>query len=177
MTRVLVVCTANICRSPFAGRLLAKHLAATGIVAQVSSAGTRATVGCPADERTIQVAREWYNLDLADHRALRTTQEMIDAHDLVLAMAADHVHETVARFPNAASKTITMRAAATRSRLLHQVRLAEDQWVAQLVRGAGAGRPDDDVADPYGGSLKLFRAVADDIAQLVESLVASWPGP
>jgi protein-tyrosine phosphatase len=172
---VLIVCTGNICRSPFAERLLAARLAESGVPATVASCGTDAVAGCKPVERTLQVARQQYHLDLADHRARQITAEMVDASDLLLAMTGEHVRLVVRRYPGAAAKTITMRAAAWRSGVLRRVALGGEQWIAQLVGGSGIGSPSDDVVDPYGGPLRLFRAVADDISVLVESLVSAWP--
>ena len=47
---ILVVCTGNVCRSPYIERRLRHELAGTGI--EVTSAGTRALVGHDMDAGT-----------------------------------------------------------------------------------------------------------------------------
>ncbi|RMG36458.1 MAG: low molecular weight phosphotyrosine protein phosphatase, partial [Gammaproteobacteria bacterium] len=52
---VLLVCTANICRSPMAEALLRDHLKAKGLDrrVKVASAGIRAMAGMPPDPRAL----------------------------------------------------------------------------------------------------------------------------
>ena len=52
MNRVLVVCSANQCRSPLGAAVLADRLERLGLAVAVDSAGTRASEGIPATEST-----------------------------------------------------------------------------------------------------------------------------
>jgi protein-tyrosine phosphatase len=81
MNTVLVVCIGNICRSPMAEVLLAKTLPQI----TVSSAGTGALIGHPADPiaQALMAERE---LDLGYHRARQVTQAMCVEADLILTM-------------------------------------------------------------------------------------------
>jgi protein-tyrosine phosphatase len=81
MKSVLVVCIGNICRSPMAHILLANALPQL----TVSSAGTGALIGHPADPtaRELMAAR---GLDLSEHRARQITQPMCAQVDLILTM-------------------------------------------------------------------------------------------
>jgi protein-tyrosine phosphatase len=81
MNSVLVVCIGNICRSPMAQALLAKALPQL----TVSSAGTGALIGHPADPIAQALMAE-RGLDLSDHRARQITQSMCVEADLILAM-------------------------------------------------------------------------------------------
>lgn len=83
--RVLALCLGNICRSPVAEALLRRELAAAGVAAVVSSAGTGDWhVGRPADPRSREVARR-HGLNLGG-RARQLAAADFYEQDLILAM-------------------------------------------------------------------------------------------
>lgn len=84
---ILIVCTANICRSPMGEALLRRRL---GERAVVVSAGTRALVGRPADERVRELLLE-QGLDLSEHRARAIQPDLLRWADLILAMEHPHL--------------------------------------------------------------------------------------
>jgi low molecular weight protein-tyrosine phosphatase len=84
--RVLVICLGNICRSPFAERLLASRHPELS----VRSAGFIAEAGSPADPIALRVAAR-FRVDLASHATRRLVAEDLDWADLILAMEGDHV--------------------------------------------------------------------------------------
>jgi len=82
---VLVLCHGNICRSPFAARLLERELAPAGI--RVRQAGfIGAGRHAPAEA---VVAARGRDLDLSDHRSRPLTSALVDGADLVVVMDAD----------------------------------------------------------------------------------------
>lgn len=97
--RVLVVCYGNICRSPFAERLLAR--ACAGL--EVRSAGFEAGEGDPAQPDAIRVAAE-FGIDLSDHAARRMRREDVDWADLILGMTGRHHAMLHARWPERADR-------------------------------------------------------------------------
>ncbi len=86
-SRILMVCTGNICRSPMAESLLAANLQRGGVRAVVESAGIAAQVGRHADP-TAQALLLARGIDLGPHRARQLTAEMLRSFDLVLVMEA-----------------------------------------------------------------------------------------
>lgn len=94
--RVLIVCTGNICRSPLAEGLLRRELAGRPI--EVSSAGTSALVGWPADPMSVAVAAE-HGLDISAHRARQASAALLGAHDLILTLDATHSRWLQQRHP------------------------------------------------------------------------------
>jgi protein-tyrosine-phosphatase len=142
MPSILIVCTANICRSPMAEALLRRKLEEEQVPGtwHVSSAGTWAEDGYRASEHGIDVMAE-QGLDISQHRSRSVTREMVERADLVLTMTASHAESLRSEFPTQGFK-------------VH--RLTE------------MGEMPYDVADPYGGALSEYRRTADELAYLVE---------
>lgn len=93
---ILLVCHANVCRSPMAEALLRQALGAQDI--RVGSAGIHAAVGTPADPMIVQMLRE-RNLDLSAHRARRFDGALASAYALVLTMELAQVEWICAHHP------------------------------------------------------------------------------
>ncbi|MBC7156746.1 MAG: low molecular weight phosphotyrosine protein phosphatase [Rhodobacteraceae bacterium] len=101
VSKVLVVCVGNICRSPMGERLLAARAPGVG----VGSAGIAALAGEPADSTAAEVAAR-HGLSLDGHVARQFTPEMGEAHDLILVMEPGHRREIVARAPHLAGRCL-----------------------------------------------------------------------
>jgi len=136
MLRLLVVCTANICRSPLAAAVLQKTLPPGS--ARIASAGVRALSGNPADPTVQGLARERGYGDLAAHRSQPVLPMMLAQHDIVLAMEERHVADILAMAP-----TLTGRVR----------RYAEP--LAGVV----------DIADPIGQSRPVYESCLDLLEQ------------
>jgi len=137
---VLFVCTGNICRSPLAASLLERALQERGLEVGVTSAGTGAWDGAPASEGAYLVGLE-RGLDLSGHRARLLTRELVDRADLILTMARHH-----------------------------RARVDELGGEGKVfVLGEYAGKGGDEVSDPFGGDLGVYR----DTVQELESLAAA----
>jgi protein-tyrosine phosphatase len=85
--RVLVLCTGNICRSPYIAHLLAAELVGTGVL--VESAGTGAVVGAPMHEQSLRLLSD-AGLDGLAFRARQVTPELIHAADLIIGATREH---------------------------------------------------------------------------------------
>jgi protein-tyrosine-phosphatase/predicted ATP-grasp superfamily ATP-dependent carboligase len=95
---LLFVCYGNICRSPFAERLMAKLASTAAGHVQVISAGTYLTEGrsCPAD--AVAAARR-FGVDLADHRSRSVSDALIDAASVVFVFDESNSQALSSRFP------------------------------------------------------------------------------
>ena len=103
--RVLYVCTANICRSASAARLLRQdlqQLQVSGV--EIRSAGTQARPGMPGC--TVAPA-----LQAVEHTSQPLTADLLLWADLVLPAARDHLPSIASLAPSARSRTFTIRQA------------------------------------------------------------------
>jgi protein-tyrosine phosphatase len=100
---VLVICHGNICRSPFAGRLLA----ARTLGLEVRSAGLEAVEGRLAEEAACRAALA-FGVDLADHRAHRMNEADAGWADVILGMEGHHVARVHREWPTARRKTFLL---------------------------------------------------------------------
>ena len=107
---VLVLCTANQCRSPMAEVLLRRHLEQAGVEATVSSAGLYEG-GVPATDHGVATMAD-RGLDLSAHRSRQVDADMLRRADLVIAMARQHVREAAVLVPDALAKTFTLKELA-----------------------------------------------------------------
>lgn len=87
--RVLVICTANICRSPVAQVLLQKALHDYNVL--VESAGTRAVEGHPADASMIELMLERGHSEILQHRSRALLPSHTSRYQLLLCMERDHL--------------------------------------------------------------------------------------
>lgn len=94
---ILVVCTANICRSPAAQVLLTARLSGSDV--QVESAGTRALDGNLADAAVVRLLSGRGFDAISLHRSRPIMPTMLGRYDLILCMQDEHVSEVLSLYP------------------------------------------------------------------------------
>lgn len=165
---ILVVCTGNICRSPYAHTLL-KTLV-PGL--EFSSAGTRAVVGAAIDPPVAEFLKT-YDISDTSHKAQQLTVELIRAADLILTMTKEHRSAVISESPSALRKSVTVLEFA---RLVPHITPPADatspagkaRAVPSLL-GAARGSFDspssynDDVVDPYRRSDDIYQVMQDQL--------------
>lgn len=177
--RVLVVCTGNICRSPYIERVLAHELAGTGI--SVSSAGSGALVGAPVDPQAASlITAAGGNPDGFVARQL--TREMVADADLIVTATRDHLSQVVPLHPRALRYGFAMLdlgdllAAATPE----QIEATEGQnRVAKVAAAAIAKRglvnprlpKDSGIVDPFRQPAQVFDQMVTEIASSLPAVV------
>jgi protein-tyrosine-phosphatase len=181
MTRVLVVCTGNVCRSPIAeGLLRAAFAERMGHDApEVASAGIMGWAGSGAGPDSIRAAAE-RGVDISGHRAREVSDEDVNRADLVVAMAPEHARALAGE---AASRTFTLKELVRLLEALPEIedaslgRLSERVAEADRLRRSGfEGDPrNEGISDPLGMPLDGFRAVAAELdewcSRLADGLV------
>ncbi|WP_116997647.1 hypothetical protein [Desertimonas flava] len=184
--RLLVVCTANVCRSPVAQRLLARALEGVGTGDGrgwvVTSAGTgRYSAGM--DPGTVSAAAA-VGVDLADHTSRTIDRSILgtDGADLVVTMTREHLRDVVALDPGAWPRTFTLKELARRAISIDAPTSDEsfEDWRRRLGQGRQASamlRPDpaDDVSDPYGRPARFHTEMVTEVSQAIDQLVAAGP--
>ncbi len=99
---ILVVCTANICRSPAGQSLLSAQLVGRDVL--VESAGTRALDGNAVDATMADLLRSRGQDPLPGHRSKPLMPTMLGRYDLVLCMQDEHLQQALALNPAARGK-------------------------------------------------------------------------
>jgi protein-tyrosine phosphatase len=172
-TAIVVLCTANVCRSPMAAALLARRLSELGVTARVRSAGMLPGGEPPLPEVVSVMTR--YGLDLAEHRSREADAAELGSASLVLAMARDHLRYAVVSEPGTWSRAFTLRELIRRGAQIGPRTPGEPlaDWLSRIHAGRERAAllgdsAQDDVPDPAGGP---FRAYAD-VADLLDRSVA-----
>jgi len=99
----LMVCEANICRSPLAEAML------ESICPELSadSAGLTARDHDAADATCIELARE-VGLDLSEHQSKRVTRDLLSGNDLILVMTPEQKGRLAQRYPEISGKVMLL---------------------------------------------------------------------
>jgi protein-tyrosine-phosphatase len=176
MMEILVVCTANRCRSVMVEALLARGLAAAGAAGSVCSAGLLREGDPPPPEVISAMAAG--GLDVAAHRSrLLRARTLADA-GLILGLAREHVRHVVVADPAAWPRTFTLKELVRRGQQngagLPGESLAD--WLARMHDGRDrlallGDSPADDVPDPIGGLPEAYAATASQLDDLVGRLL------
>lgn len=147
MPKIVVVCTANICRSPVGEAVLRQRLHTQAAAAgqrtqwQVSSAGTWADRGQLASTFSVELMAE-QGLDISKHTSRPVDKALVDEADLLLCMETGHAEALRAEFPDQAYK------------------------IYLLTEMAG---PAYSVSDPYGGTRSDYEHMVTEVTRLIEA--------
>ena len=182
--RVLVVCTGNVCRSPYIERALARELAGTGIT--VSSAGTGALVGAPIDPES---ARRLGALGVSSEAfaARQLTRDMVAASDLIIGATRQHLSEVVPLHPRALRYSFALHdlgdllAACTERDIAAAPgsnRVAKVAAAAITKRGIVAPRllADSGIVDPFRQKPEVFDQMVNEIGMSLPTVAAALRG-
>lgn len=143
MKKILFVCTGNTCRSPLASALLKVKAAE---IVEVKSAGVHAVPKMPASDGTKAILEE-KNISF-EHEATPLSKELLRWADLVLTMSNSHKQFIYSMFPDEKKE--------------HVYTLKE--YVDPTVENT-------DIADPFGGSVDVYRETAKEIETYIDELI------
>ncbi|MEZ0065964.1 protein-tyrosine phosphatase [Streptacidiphilus sp. MAP12-20] len=194
--RILYVCTGGVCRSPIAERLTRHELTLrlglrAGVEISVESAGTWGHEGAPMETNAAEILGEFG----ADPSGF-VGRELLDDHvidaDLVLTATRDHRAQVISMGHDAGLRTFTLKEFTRLVRAIDPTTLPEDsdepgalaERARVLVRAAAALRgwllaasPEaDEVDDPYGAPLGMFRNCGEEIFDALDPIVTALTG-
>jgi low molecular weight protein-tyrosine phosphatase len=189
---ILIVCTGNICRSPFIERLLQRRLderrPGSDQAIRVRSAGTSALVGWAMDERAAAQLVA-YGGDPALFRARRLTADLIAGSDLVLTATRSHRGSVSAMYPKALRRVFTFADFAELVAGVDGLNARVDntdprEWVCHVTEEAAANRglnpplepAQADIVDPFGRPDAVFAAMAQQVVASMPSVVRALAG-
>lgn len=143
MKHILIVCTANICRSPMAAALLRRHLEELGLAGEVEvkSAGVFAQAGQAASRPAVAVLAQ-RNVLLGDHRSLAVSFELLAEADLILVMEEAHRRSLFYIAP---------------------------QHLAKVFLLAEMSGRHSDIPDPFGGPVEGYVRTANLLDEMLET--------
>ena len=190
--RILIVCTGNICRSPFIERLLQHQLdqrrPGSGQRILVHSAGTGALVGSPMDQRAAAQLVE-HGGDPAGFRARDLTPDLIAESALVLTATREHRGKVAVMYPKALRQVFTLCDFADlvedADGLKNRVTPTNPQaWVREVIHEAAARRglkpplelAQADIVDPFRRKDEVFVAMAQQIVRSLPAVVRALTG-
>ena len=147
MTRILMVCLGNICRSPLAQGILESKLPEDEFF--VDSAGTASYhIGSAPDHRSVQVAK-LNGIDISYQQARKFKVEDFEKFDIIFAM--DQYNE---------------------NDILHLAKSEAHRQKVKLILNVSSNSSIKDVPDPYYGTLSDFKEVyklLDNACEMVAS--------
>jgi protein-tyrosine phosphatase len=141
--KILVICTANVCRSPAAEAVIRQKLAQSSLLeaVEVLSAGIYAASGDNRDPFLLDMLNR-KGIDCVEQNSCHLTREQVSEATLILVMEEQHRWILFNRSPTE----------------LHKVFLLSEL----------SGRHED-VLDAYGRGREAYEAMLDHLQQLIDS--------
>lgn len=187
---VLIVCQANLCRSPMAEylarELLVQRLGGDGAGVPISSAGTHAAPGYPMHPHAARLTAE-RGTDPESFRSRPLHAEQLRVAGLILTATRAQRAACVALAPSALRRTFTLRQfARLASAAVDQGWPAPDgqrppaQRLATAVAAASRARAglqppaqpnEEDLTDPVGQPIEEFRRCVRDIERALQPTI------
>ena len=143
MTSILVICTANICRSPVGEAIIRNRLQQQGLADwHVHSAGTWAQKSRAASQFSVEVLQEEESIDITSHQARMVTEAILADSDLVVCMTKNHAEALRIEFHEHADKIYLL---------------------SQMVDNRKF-----DISDPYGTAKPNYLRMYKQVSRLID---------
>ncbi len=173
MLQVLVICTANICRSPVGAQLIRDRAAGRSLAIDVDSAGFL-EVGRPADPTMVSMART-RGVDVSTHRSQVVDETMVRRADVTVTMERRHARELVVLAPDVGHRVHTLLGLTDAGRTVPGHENLE-LWLRAVAEQRSAGdlmgdRGPDHIPDPYSRAKRHYRVCLDTLDTAVADLV------
>ncbi|MGB3409609.1 MAG: hypothetical protein WBA45_00320 [Microthrixaceae bacterium] len=171
--RVLMMCTANQCRSPMAEAIATAQLRELGVTTLVRSCGVLEG-GYEAASGAVR-AMKGRGLDISEHVSATLGADTVAAAHLVLAMERRHLTEIAGLDLDALGRAFTLKELAELATQVGYRRpgLSIESWIEQANRFREPSTvlsfdTGSDLKDPMGGPQRAFNRSADEITTLLD---------
>jgi protein-tyrosine-phosphatase len=175
---VVLLCKANLCRSPVAAAMLEQHLGARGASCSVASAGLEVLPGQSAPDTFFDAARA-RGIDLRDHRPRALPADAADEFDLFLPMTRGLLRTLVVALPSAWPRSFTLLEMVRRSDAASQTPSGSTlrEWLEQAHAGRTRSEllgadPLDDIRDPMDEDPEPYDVLFDRLDEATARLAA-----
>ena len=159
--------------------LLRHHLGGEG-APPVASVGTIGWNGYPATPHAVEVLAE-RGIDLGSHISRKINRAEVESADLIVAMTRKHGWAVAAYDPAAASRTFLLGEITRLSRAHQRDGAPLRAWVESIGERRPTHRPighaADEIHDPVGESIDVYRSTAVVLDRLLAELAASLREP
>lgn len=139
--KILFVCTGNTCRSPMAEGIFNDEAKRKHLLYDAVSAGIYADAS-PYSKNSVEVLRE-LQIDISNGRSKQITAEMMNDANIVLTMTKAHKDTLLSVF-------------------------GQFDKIKTISEFAGVS---DDIIDPYGGDITIYRICRDKIKGLINKII------
>ena len=148
MTKIIFVCTGNICRSPmaqyYAQSVINKRANSENYY--IESAGINAYQGEGSTQNAIDAMKQ-YGIDLSKHKANTLENSLIEEADYIIGMTELHKNILMQIYPKLKNKIFTLREVA-----------GNDMYSM-------------DIEDPWGYNLDVYVNIAKQIVENVDKFL------
>lgn len=148
MTKIIFVCTGNICRSPmaqyYAQSVINKRANSENYY--IESAGINAYQGEGSTQNAIDAMKQ-YGIDLSKHKANTLENSLIEEADYIIGMTELHKNILMQIYPKLKNKIFTLREVA------------------------GNDMYSKDIEDPWGYNLDVYVNIAKQIVENVDKFL------
>jgi len=184
MKRILFVCTGNTCRSPMAEGVFQMMANKEGLQLDIRSAGVVAVDQSPISPLADALLQEKGFRETISSNLL--TAELVNWSDLILTMTINHKQHVTMQHPDAIGKVYTLKEYARLSTKSDEQQQEQAQAISEIQIKIALGKElsveerlvwdqlqttDDDIVDPFGGTVEDYRRSLEEIEHSLQSLM------
>lgn len=168
--------------------LFRKLAAESGLDAEAKSAGVAAMDGTPMSKHSATVLQNKGIRDGDKFRSSELTADLVNWADIILTMTSQHKRYVLEAYPEAVEKTFTLKEYADDSPGVEALHREREALIADLqlknalkeqITEQERNRlyelerrlPGVDIADPIGGTLRAYEAVAEEMERALRLII------
>jgi len=161
-----------------AAALLRHHLGVDATI-EVASVGTIGWNGYPATPHAVAVLAE-RGIDLSAHISRKINRDDVERADVIIAMTRKHAWAVTAHDADAADRTFLLAELIRLARGQRRNGESVRQWAESIGQSRRPDRPighaGDEITDPVGESIEVYRATASLLDRWLGELAAVLDG-